>query len=129
MPATTRIARFLKRARSQSAYTSNPRAITYSVIAISGLSIVLLFPELSEAATNASQVAVAGEAELNSALSNIKSLVSGVVGKIITIVALGFGLAGSIFKFNPVAIAGSFGVALTAAFGPSAVMAVVGATF
>jgi hypothetical protein len=129
MSATVRILRLSIKGRNQNIAALSTKSITYSIIAISVLSILALFPEFSEAATNASQGAVAGEAELNSALSNIKSLVSGVVGKIITIVALGFGLAGSIFKFNPVAIAGSFGVALTAAFGPSAVMAVVGATF
>lgn len=90
---------------------------------------ILLCPDLAIAATDAAHGKVAGEAELTSAFNNIKGLVSGVIGKIVTIVALGFGLAGSIFKFNPAAIAGSFGVALTAAFGPSAVVAVIGATF
>jgi hypothetical protein len=103
-------------------------ALTCSVAIALGAAFVLC-PDLAMAATDAAHGKVAGEAELTSAFNNIKGLVSGVVGKIVTIVALGFGLAGSIFKFNPAAIAGSFGVALTAAFGPSAVVAVIGATF
>ena len=54
---------------------------------------------------------------------------SGIVGKIIAIVSFLFGLAASVFKFNMGAIAGSFGVSLAVALGPTAIESVVGATF
>lgn len=86
------------------------------------------FPELAQAATTVTG-AVKGDKELGAALQNITGLVAGNVGKIIAIVSFMFGLMGSIFKFNPAAIGGSFGVALAAGLGPQAIEAVVGATF
>ncbi|MDF3047693.1 MAG: hypothetical protein K0R73_811 [Candidatus Midichloriaceae bacterium] len=103
--------------------------LTYCFYAVAAASIILLFPELSEAATNASHSKVAGEAEMTAGFNIIKGLVSGIVGKIIAIVSFLFGLAASIFKFNMGAIAGSFGVSLAAALGPTAIESVVGATF
>lgn len=88
---------------------------------------VMLIPGLSEAATSASPIK--GDVELTGALGTIKGLVAGTVGKIIATVSFAFGLIASTFKFNPAAIAGSFGVALTAGLGPKMIEAVVGATF
>ncbi len=85
-------------------------------------------PELAEAAT-ATASAVKGDKELGTALHNITGLVAGNVGKIIAIVSFMFGLIGSIFKFNPAAIGGSFGVAMAAGLGPQLIESVVGATF
>lgn len=113
---------------------------TASALCISILlaSAFVLVPDLAEAATTATATttdssgtttAVKGSAGITKGYDVIKGLVNGVVGKTIAIVSFLFGLIASAFKFNPPAIAGSFGVSLTATFGPDVIESVVGATF
>lgn len=67
--------------------------------------------------------------ELSSAIAIIQGMLKGAFGKIVALVAFAFGLVGSVFRFNVAAIAGSFGVALAAAIGPSFITSVAGACF
>lgn len=105
--------------------SSELKCIALAAITISAFA---LFPEFAEAATTAAGN-VKGDKELGVALKTVTGLVSGTVGKIISITAFMFGLTASIFKFNTPAIVGSFATALAASLGPGAIEAVVGATF
>ena len=71
--------------------------------------IILVFPDLGLCGT--------GGTEFNSAETKLSDMISGGLGKIITVTSLGFALIGSVLKFNPIAIAGSLGVGLASSLG------------
>jgi len=93
--------------------------------------IVLLSLDSSSAfaATTDAATAPATSAALDGAHTSVKNLVGGSLGKIIAAVSLVFGLIGSALRFNPVAIAAPFGVAIAAGVGPKAIDTVLGALF
>lgn len=62
-----------------------------------------------------------GGAEWNAAETNIRNLLGGAGGRILALVSLVFAIVGSVLKFNPIAVASSFGVAILATFGAAAI--------
>ncbi len=79
------------------------------------LIIFIFIPELSLAGTDGAEFAVAQ--------TKLVGLISGGLGRVIALTSLAFALIASVLKFNPIAIAGSLGIGLTAGVGTAAVTA------
>lgn len=88
------------------------------------IGIFITNPEIASAATGGSD-----KEALSGAYGKIESLLKGSFSKIVAAISLGFGLVGCVLRFNPVAIAAPFGVAIAAGVGPDAINFVLGATF
>ena len=61
------------------------------------------------------------DAGLDPVATKLTGWLNGVVGKIIAVTSLIFAIIGGAIKFNPILIAGVFGVGMAAAFGPTVV--------
>ena len=62
-----------------------------------------------------------GGTEFQSAESKVTDMIGGGLGRLIAVTSLAFALIGSVLRFNPMAIAGSLGIGLTAGVGTAIV--------
>lgn len=106
----------------------NCRAITcFAVMAACAL---VLYPEISEAATTTDDASkIKGHVALTGVYDHLKGLISGVVGKIIAITSLLFGMVTAAATSNIKIIIPTGGIALAVGTGPSVIESVVGAIF
>ena len=92
------------------------RSALLKALAITGAFIVVqhyIMPEVFAAGTT--------DASIDTATTKITGWLKGSIGKVISIASFAIGIVGSALKFNPLAIAGSFGVGLAASLGPGAI--------
>jgi len=96
--------------------TTKGRVTLPKVLLITGAAIILHQYFINEALA-----AGTADANIDKATTQIVNWLQGSMGKVIAIASFGIGIVGSALKFNPIAIAGSFGVGLAASLGPGAI--------
>ena len=100
----SKMAKFAKQLR-----TSTAMALTIGA----AVGVSTLLPDVAAAGT--------GGGEFAAAESKVAEIIGGTGGKLFAGLSIAFAIIGSILKFNPVAVASSFGVGLLASGGVAAV--------